>query len=578
MIKGKNRKIDPITFVLIKNSISSIIDQMALTMNRTSYSPLVRDLFDFATGLCNAEGDIIGEGLVNPVHTGVFSSFIKVLRKIWKNQINPGDVFMCNDPYEGASHIPDVYTVRPVFYDGELIAFSGAIAHQLDFGGKTPGSNACDNIEIFQEGLRIPPIKYYDRGERNLTLYTLIKKNVRISHKVIGDLESQVAALAMGESAFIALVKKYGGWQVVKYYINELLDYSEHLTRTVIRGLPDGEYEFEDYMDDDGFSSDPVRLYLKITIKDDQIVFDFTGSSPQVKGSINLPFASTVAIVNTALRLFLDSSIPSNSGVWRPVTLIAPPGTITHASFPAGVAGRGGTLGRLWDVCTGCLGKVAPDMVPACTSNVDFGICMGGNNRDGEPFVFTDFLAGSWGGRPFADGIDGHPPLWLNYSNIPCEVIEKEYPLRIEQYGYLPDTGGVGMFRGGLGMIREYSLETDTVVQWRQDRALFPPWGLNGGKAGSLAKGYHITDEHKRVLKKESFSCKKGDKLQAILPGAGGWGDPYKRDLKKVLQDVRDRKISIDAAEQEYGVVINKKTLEIEVEATKKLRIKTGIK
>ena len=578
MTMEKNRNIDPITFVLIKNSISSIIDQMALAMNRTSYSPLVRDLFDFATGLCNAEGDIIGEGLVNPVHTGVFPSFIKVLKKVWKGQIYPGDVFMCNDPYEGASHIPDVYIVRPVFCDGELIAFSGAIAHQLDFGGKTPGSNACDNIEIFQEGLRIPPTKYYDRGERNHTLYRLIEKNVRIPHKVLGDLESQVTATAMGEKAFIALVKKYGGWPVVKSYLDELLDYSEYLTRAAIRELPVGEYEFEDYMDNDGFTSNPVRIYLKITIKDDHITFDFTGSSPQVKGSINLPFASTVAIVNTSLRLFLDPSVPSNSGVWRPVTLIAPPSTITHASFPAGVAGRGATLGRLWDVCTGCLGKIAPDKVPACTSNVDFGICLGGNNRDGEPFVFTDFLAGSWGGRPFADGIDGHPPLWLNYSNIPCEVIEKEYPLRIEQYGYLPDTGGAGKFRGGLGIIKEYCLETEAVIQWRLDRALYPPWGLNGGKAGALAKGYHIADGQKRVLKKETFFCKKGDRLQAMLPGAGGWGDPYKRDLEKVLRDVRDEKISIEVAKRDYGVVINEKTLEIEVEATEKLRAKAGIR
>ena len=575
-MKG-NMTLDPITFVLIKNSINSIIDQMALAMNRTSYSPLVRDLFDFATGFCNAEGDIIGEGLVNPVHSGIFPYFIKTLRKLWKDQIYPGDVFMCNDPYEGASHIPDVYTVRPVFYDGELIAFSGAIAHQLDFGGRTPGSNACDNISIFEEGIRIPPIKFYEKGERSYTLYRIIEKNVRIPHKVLGDLESQVTAVATGEKAFIELVKKYGGWSVVKRYINELLDYSERLTRDAIRKLPDGEYEFEDYLDNDGFTSEPIRFYLKVTIKGDNITFDFTGSSPQVKGSINLPFSSTVATVSTAIRLFLDPSVPPNSGVWRPITLIAPPGTITHAAFPAGVAGRGVSIGRLWDVCTGCLAKIAPDKIPACNSNIDFGFCMGGYNRDGEPFVLTDFLPGSWGGRSFADGIDGHPPLWLNYSNIPCEVMEKEYPIRIEQFGFLTDSGGAGEFRGGLSMIKEYCLETEGIIQWRQDRTLYPTWGLNGGKAGAPAKGYHITtDGQKRVLKKQSFNCKEGDRLQAILPGAGGWGEPYKRDSEKVLRDVRDGKVSIEMAKRDYGVVINEKTLEIDLQATEKLRNKIG--
>ena len=278
--------LDPITFELIRNSLSTILEEMALAMNRTAYSPLIRDLFDFATGLCDANGNIIAEGLVNPVHAGVFPIFVKTLLKKKEEKIHPADVFICNDPYEGASHIPDVYILRPIFVDGTLIAFSGAIAHQLDFGGKTPGSNACDNTSIYQEGLRIQPLKYYEKGKRNLAIYRLIEKNTRISDKVLGDLESQVAATALGERELVKLIKKYGGWDAFRPYVEELLDYSERLTRASIQQMPDGEYDFEDWMDDDGFTPNPVRLSVNIKVSSDTLVFDFTGSSPTVQGSI----------------------------------------------------------------------------------------------------------------------------------------------------------------------------------------------------------------------------------------------------------------------------------------------------
>ena len=553
--------LDPITFELIRNSLSTIIDEMALAMVRTAYSPLIRDLFDFATGLCDVNGNTIAEGLVNPVHSGVFPIFVKTLLKKKEEKIHPGDVFICNDPYEGASHIPDVYILRPIFIDGTLIAFTGAIAHQLDFGGKTPGSNACDNTSIYQEGLRIPPLKYYEKGKRNLAIYRLIEKNTRISDKVLGDLESQVAATALGERELVKLIKKYGGWDAVHPYVEELLDYSERLTRASIQQMPDGEYDFEDWMDDDGFTPNPVRLFVKIKVSSDTLVFDFTGSSPTVQGSINLPLSSTIAIVNSALRYFLDSSIPPNSGIFRPVTVIAPYGTVLNAGFPAGVAGRGATLGRLWDVIIGAMAKLLPDRCPACWTHVDFGICMGGNNRDGSLFVYTDFLPGSWPGRPFADGIDGHTPPWLNYSNVPCEVIEREYPISIQQYSFLQDTGGIGKYRGGVSIVKDYLIESKerVEVQWRQDRSEFSAWGLHGGGSGGKAKGFHITpDGNKRALKKETFHVNPGDLLRAVVPGAGGWGNPRERDSEKVINDVTNELVSEESSLEDYGVAIDK--------------------
>ena len=564
---------DPVTLELVKNMLSSLINEMALTMNRTAYSPVLRDLYDFATGLCDRDGNILAEGLVNPVHTGVFPLFIKTISKVWKDRIYPGDVIMCNDPYEGASHIPDVYLVKPIFIDGKLVAYAGAVAHQLDFGGRTAGSNACDNTEIYQEGLRIPPMKYYDKGKRNDTLHRLIQKNVRVSNLVIGDLEAQIAAIGTGERGFVKIAKKFGGWKNFQWYLNELLDYSERLTRATIKELPDGTYEFDDYMDDDGFSKDPIRFHVKVIIEREEITFDLTGSSEKSIGSINLPLSTTLATVYTCMRCLLDPTVPANSGLYRSVKIIAPYGTVVNVGFPSGVAGRGATIGRLFDAIQGALAKVAPDKIPACFTNIDMGMCLGGANEKGESLVFMDFLCGSWGGRPWADGIDANTPIYANYSNLSCEKIERDYPIRIEQYGFVPDTGGAGKYRGGMAMIKDWQILVDNLTcQWRQERSRFAPWGLQGGKNGSLAESFHISKGKQRVLRKELFICNKGDLIRAVLPGAGGFGNPYERDINKVLEDVHKELVTIKAARNDYGVVIDPKQMEVDLEATRNLR------
>ncbi len=564
---------DPVTLELIKNMLSSLINEMALTMNRTAYSPVLRELFDFATGLCDRNGNILAEGLVNPIHTGVFPMFIKTISKIWKDDIYPGDVIICNDPYEGASHIPDVYLVRPIFIDKRLVAYAGAVAHQLDFGGRTAGSNACDNTEIYQEGLRIPPLKYYEKGIRNDTLHRLIQKNVRVSNLVIGDLQAQLAAIGTGEVGFVKIVNKFGGWKNFHSYLDELLNYSERLTRAAIKELADGIYEFDDHMDDDGFSNDPVRFHVKVIINGSKITFDLTGSSEKSIGSINLPLSTTYATVYTCLRCLLDSTVPANSGLYRPVKIIAPYGTVVNVGFPSGVAGRGATIGRLFDTIQGALAKVAPDKIPACFTNIDMGMCLGGVDEKGESLVFMDFLCGSWGGLPWADGIDANTPMYANYSNLSCEKIERDYPIRIEQYGFVTDTGGPGKYRGGMAMVKEWQILIDNLTcQWRQERSKFAPWGLQGGKNGSLAVSYHITEGKKRALKKEIFTCKKGDFIKAILPGAGGFGDPYERDVNKVLEDINKELVTIKAAKDDYGVVIDQENMKIDLEATLKIR------
>jgi N-methylhydantoinase B len=568
--------IDLVTRELIKNSLSSIIDEMALTMCHTAYSSVIRDIFDFCTGLTDHKGETIAEGLTNPSMSGVIPFVVRAVLENFKDDINPGDIFICNDPYGGATHLPDIYLVKPIFIDGQLVAFSGADAHELDVGGRVPGSNACDNIDIYSEGLRMPPLKYYDRGVRNTTLYKIMEKNFRVSHLVLGDIEAKVAAVSIGDRHLQEMAKKFGGWTVVRRYIDDLMDYSERMTRAAIKALPSGVYEFEDCMDDNGFTDDPIVFHCKIIIEDDNLTMDFTGTSPVTQGSMWLPYSSAYAMALCGIRLVMDPKVPANAGVYRAVKIIAPYGTAINASFPAGVAGRGATLGRLFDAIQGAMAQIAPDRVNASSCGVDFGICTGGKNEDGEQFVFTDFLMGSWGGRPWGDGLDATTSFWANYSNTPCEVIESEKPFRIESYTFIPDTGGAGKYRGGLSIIKQYRCLVDNVTcQFRIDRQRFPPYGLYGGKPGALAKAYLTTTDGKvRSLKKEIFTLNKGDLITCIVPGAGGYGNPYERDPQKVLTDVTKEVVSIEKAKDDYGVVIDPKTLKIDMEATQKIRQK----
>jgi N-methylhydantoinase B len=316
--------IDLVTRELIKNSLSSIIDEMALTMCHTAYSSVIRDIFDFCTGLTDHKGETIAEGLTNPSMSGVIPFVVRAVLENFKDDINPGDIFICNDPYGGATHLPDIYLVKPIFIDGQLVAFSGADAHELDVGGRVPGSNACDNIDIYSEGLRMPPLKYYDRGVRNTTLYKIMEKNFRVSHLVLGDIEAKVAAVSIGDRHLQEMAKKFGGWTVVRRYIDDLMDYSERMTRAAIKALPSGVYEFEDCMDDNGFTDDPIVFHCKIIIEDDNLTMDFTGTSPVTQGSMWLPYSSAYAMALCGIRLVMDPKVPANAGVYRAVKIIAP--------------------------------------------------------------------------------------------------------------------------------------------------------------------------------------------------------------------------------------------------------------
>lgn len=569
------RTTDPITLELIKNALQSIVDEMALTVVRTAHSGVIKDVMDFSTGFCNPDGEMVAQGLTLPLHLGSIPDAIAaVLRKYGQN-FAPGDIIIMNDPFEGGMHLPDIFMFKPLFRNDELIGFPAVVCHHTDVGGRVAGSNASDSTEIYQEGLRIPPLKLYEAGVPNETLFTLIEKNVRVPLKVLGDLRAQLAACHIAEREYLRLVDRYG-LKELNGYLEELLNYTERLARAEIAAMPDGEYGFEDHIDNDGIDPDPILLKVKVTVHGDSMTVDFSGTSPQVKGAINSTFSFTKSAVYLSTRCIMDGHIPNNAGFFRPLQIYAPEGTIVNPVLPAACAARGLTGFRLGDLMMGALAQIAPHKVCAAGEGGNTGISIGGYDSKRNPFIFVEFVCGSWGGRYDKDGIEGITNWCENLCNTPVEVVEAEHPVRIEQYGYVPDTGGAGKFRGGLSLIRDYRLlEKEAVLQVRSDRRLFLPYGLQGGKPGTPSLNILNPEGENKILPTQfTMTMKQGDLLRHIMPGGGGYGAPWEREIERILEDIRNEKITPAYAQREYGVVVDPVSLVVDEVATGKLRQK----
>ena len=451
------------------------------------------------------------------------------------------------------------------------------IGHQLDVGGKTPGGNGCDATEIFQEGLRIPPLRLYAAGEPVEAIFELIDRNVRVPRQVLGDVRSQVAACLTGERGYLGLVERYG-YALFAACTTTLLDQAERLARNAIKAMPDGVYRFTDHIDEDGIDPDPIPITVTLTVAGDRLVADFTGSAAQVKGAINSPLPFTKSAVYACVRHLIGGEPPNNEGYFRPIEVIAPPGTVVNPVLPASVAARGLTGFRVANVVFGALAQIAPDRVFACEVGGDTGVSFGGYDAERRPFVFLEFLFGSWGGRPTRDGVDACSSSVVNFSNNPVEVVESEYPIVVQRYGYVPDTGGAGRFRGGLALVREYRFENaEGVLQLRTDRRRFVPYGLAGGRDGTPSGNVLNPATAPRELPaKCTLSVRRGDVFRHVLAGAGGFGDPFTRDPERVLRDVREEKITPDYARREYGVAIDADTGTVRAEETARLRAAHG--
>jgi N-methylhydantoinase B len=570
---------DPITEELFRNAIAALGDEMVLTIYRTAYSGVLKNIMDYSAALCDAQGRLAAQGLALPGHLCSIPVALQAVLRHFGDDIAEGDILINNDPYDGGMHLPDIFIFKPLFAagapDGKPIAYAATICHHTDVGGRVPGSNASDSTEIYAEGLRIPPLKLYERGKPNTTLFRMIDRNVRVPGRVLGDIRSQLAACEIAARGMTDLVARYGADDVA-VLMNATMDYSERLTRHCLSELPDGEATFTDWIDDDQIDiGKPIPLVCTVRKRGDAMEVDWTGSAPQVKGAINNTWSYTAAMSFTAVKSVLSINMPNNDGVFRPIKVIAPPGTITNGKLPAACAARGLTGFRGVDCCFGALAQLYPDRVYAASDGGNTGITIGGYDAALRPFIYVDFLSGCWGGRPWADGLDGNTSMFANMASFSVEVIEAENPLEVLDYEFVPDTGGAGKFRGGMSQRKTWRMLADEgILQVRADRQTHRPYGLYGGGPG--AAGRNILDPglptEQKLHAKLTMTLRAGQVFRHELPGAGGWGEALTRDLSLVAKDLRDGLVTIEGAARDYGVVARGDPPEIDPAATETLR------
>ncbi len=573
-------KVDPITFEVVRNGLDSLVDEMAITVMRTAYSGVVRDALDYSTAFCAADGQVIAQGLTIMLHLGSFPAAIDSVLTKFAGRINPNDVFILNDPYtSGGMHLPDVYIIKPVFTEKTLHGFVGVVAHQADMGGLVPGSNSTESVDIYQEGLRIPTSKMYDAGTPNEAIFDFIETNVRLPIQVRGDMRSQLAACDIGERAVLDLVDRYGAEELVRYF-DALLDYSEERARSEIIALPDGTFEFEDFIDAENLKEGPVRIAVKLEIKRDEIFVDLDGSSPQVPAGINAPVPFTKAAIYGAIRLIMDPDIPNAAGYHRPIHISVPEGTVVNPVHPAPVAARGITGFRTMDAVLGALAQAVPDRVPADGEGGNTLISIGGTRPDGSQYALVDFFGGARGGGPNSDGAEGVSHPASNLASSPVEILEVENPIIVDEYALIQDSGGAGKFRGAQSYAKQITnLGDPAILQLRSDKRKFPPYGLQGGLPGSPSLNILNPGSTEKLLPTlAQVQLGHNDVIRHEMAGAGGWGDPLEREASAVLEDVIDSRVSIEAARTEYGIVISNQGTEIDEYASVQLKLEMNIR
>ena len=518
---------------------------------------------------------MIAQGVTLPHHISSVPFAMATLFAKFGDRMEVGDVFAMNDPFDGGMHIPDIFVVKPIFWNGERVAFAVTTAHHLDMGGRLPGSAACDNTEIFQEGLRIPWVKLYCRGEPNATVFTILRANIRVPHMTLGDLRAQLAACHTGERAIHNLIRRYGV-QLFSSCASDLIDYTERLVRAHISSWPNGSHCFTDYMDSDGVGGPPVRLQVKITVDGDTLSADFTGTAPQVRGGINCTLSFTTAVVAVCIRAVIGEDIPNTAGLFRPLKIIAPEGTITNAVMPAASSMRGLTGFRLSDTVRGALAGLFPDRVFAAGEGGNSLVIIAGQYPDKSRYILYEIVVGTWGARPDRDGNDGLCNPSNVASNLPVELAESQYPVLIERYGFVRDSGGAGKYRGGTAIEREWRLLSGeanlTIRSGRRDHL---PYGLQGGNPGTPSNNILIRADGDQVLPTMiSTTIKAGERIYHRQAGAGGWGNRLERTPTAVARDVRNERVSLEAARKQYGVVLSEQTFQVDEEETRILREK----
>ena len=526
-------KFDPVRLEIFKNLFHSVAEEMGGVLRRSAFSPNIKERRDYSCAVFDSAGEVLAMGDHMPVHLGSMPASVDAaIRAI---QLGPGDVALLNDPYAGGTHLPDLTMVMPVFLPRESIPmfYVANRAHHADVGGGQAGSMGLSR-EIFQEGIRIPPVKIFANGKIVPDVMHLLLANVRTEREREGDLTAQVAACRIGERRLIEIATKYGRADTAAYG-RHLLDYSARMMRATVRDIPDGLYRGEDFLDDDGVSESPLRIRVAIRIRGERADVDFTGSSPECAGSVNAVRAIAVSAVFYVFRCLVDEQVPATSGLLRPIRVMTPEGTIVNARPPCAVAGGNvETSQRITDTLLKAMSQALASRIPAASQGTMNNLTFGGRDtrsgREGAPFAYYETIAGGMGARPGLDGESGIHTHMTNSLNTPVEVFEHSYPVRVRRYGIRRGSGGAGKYRGGDGVVREIELLVPMQVGMLSDRRRFGPYGLSGGAAGAKGKNeLEAAGRRKKVSAKGTFYAPAGAIVRIESPGGGGWGRKGRR-------------------------------------------------
>jgi len=558
-----SRATDPATFEVVKNALYAAAEEMKVVLAKTAYSPLLKVAGDYSCGLFDVAGEMVAQGPDLPIHLGSMPLAVKAVVQAWP-KVQPGDVFIHNDPYFGGSHLPDVNVVTPAFSESTLLGFACVRAHWPDIGSATPGSYGA-TTEIFGEGLRLPPVRLCTAGVPNPDVESIIFANVRTPDERRGDLRAQMAANHRGVLRLQELARKHGAERLLAI-MQEVMDYSERMMRGMLARLPDGTATFEDFCDGDGIIEEgdkedrTFRIRMRVTKRGDRLTVDFAGTDRQVPGPMNAPLAVTASGIYAAVKMIADPDdfAPPNSGCWRSIELQAEPGTVVNALAPAPVVYANHEIShRVCDMLFGAMAALAPDRVMACSQGTSAIATLGGvDYRTGERYVSYETLKGGFGARPIKDGINGQSSGISNTMNTPIEVLEMSFPVRVERYEIVPDTGGSGRWRGGCGVQRVWRvLGGPSQVSVCCERTKSPPFGLAGGHAGAPARVALVAPDgvERELNSKATVTVPPDGELWLRAPGSGGYGPPAERDAARLRDDVINGYVSREAALSDYG-------------------------
>jgi N-methylhydantoinase B len=570
-----HKQVDKITLEVIHHRLVSIADEMENTLIRSSFSSIVKEARDCTTAIFSAEGKTIAQALAIPIHLG---NLMEAVPEIIKDFPKPkdGDIYISNDPYRGGTHLPDITMVTPIIIRGEFVAISTSMVHHQDIGGMNPGVSTTA-ISMYQEGLNLPPIKFYEAGKPVKMIHDIIRNNVRIPDQVLGDLRGQVAAGNTGKSRILELIEEYGV-EIFLDAINQLMDSSEAAIRKEIEKLPNKKVSFVDYLDNDGVElNKKIKFLVTISKKGSDLIFDFSGTNPQVKGPINCTSSSTLAATAYVLRAITDSSIPTNDGCFRVIKRVLPEGSVVNPKAPAATGVRSSAIGRMVDTMFGALNKIIPGHLPACSGGGIGGVVYFGGTDPltAKEYVCLEAIFAGQGARPTKDGVDTITQDVYNLQTVPAEALELSFPIRVLKAGLREDSGGAGEYRGGLGIVQVFEiLRGDVSTTFRGMRFTTQPWGLFGGLPGLSMNAFVLRRNGKKeiISSNRDLMLKEGGQLHIFSPGGGGYGDPLKRCPDAVFKDVLDGRVSITSAFREYGVVIDEESNKIESQKTNELR------